>query len=289
MDYRLLISTDELANHVDEPDWMVVDCRFTLSKPDEKEALYQRAHIPGAIYAHLNRDLSAEIIPGKTGRHPMPAPEETARRFGEMGIGNHTQVIAYDDQGGSLAAVRLWWMLRWLGHDSVAVLDGGWQKWLNEDRPVRNGWEIRQPQAFKAKSNPIQFALADEADRIRLDSSYRLVDARAPERYSGAVEPIDPIAGHIPGAINIPYTKNLTEDGVFRSADELRDFYSKELMGVSSDRVVFYCGSGVTSIHSVLALMAAGIGEAKFYAGSWSEWITDRSRPIAIGPNPFEI
>lgn len=286
MAYTLLISTDELAAHLDDPDWLIVDSRFVLSRPDEKQEHYQRAHIPGAIYAHLDRDLSAPVIPGRTGRHPLPTPEEAAHRFGKMGIRPDMQVVAYDDQGGSLAAVRVWWMLRWLGHDAVAVLDGGWQKWLEEDRPVRSGIETRPPATFPARPRSGGYALIDEVDRLRLDPAYRLFDVRAPERYRGEIEPIDPVAGHIPGARNAPYTDNLSAQGTFRPAEELRTHYQALIGDIPPQNVVFYCGSGVTSIHSLLAMELAGLRGARFYPGSWSEWIADRSRPVATGNEP---
>lgn len=286
MTYTLLISPQELAAHLDDPNWIVFDCRFLLSQPNEKEAYYLKAHIAGAAYAHLDRDLSAPIIPGVTGRHPLPTPEEAARRFGRMGIGPGMQVVAYDDQGGSLAAVRLWWMLRWLGHDAVAVLDGGWQGWLSEDLPLQSGRETRPPQTFIARPRQGMYLTTEQVDQLRRDPSYRVIDVRAPERYRGEVEPIDPVAGHIPGAINAPYTDNLNAEGKFRSPEELRAYYQALLGETPAERTVFYCGSGVTSIHSVLAMLIAGMGEAKLYAGSWSEWIADRRRPVATGPEP---
>jgi thiosulfate/3-mercaptopyruvate sulfurtransferase len=286
MTYPLLVSTHDLAAHLDDPNWIVFDCRFILSQPDEKEKYYQRAHIPGAAYAHLDRDLSAPIVPGQTGRHPLPTPEEAARRFGQMGIAPGMQVVAYDDQGGSLAAVRLWWMLRWLGHEAAAVLDGGWQGWLEADFPVQSGVETRTPQPFTARPRSGLYLTSDEVEQIRRDPAYRLIDVRAAERYRGEVEPVDPVAGHIPGALNAPYTSNLNEEGRFRSPQELHEYYEALLRGTSADRAVFYCGSGVTSIHSLLALQIAGLGEAKLYAGSWSEWIASRQRPVALGASP---
>lgn len=286
MPFTLLVSTEELASHLNDPDWLIVDSRFVLSRPDEKQEHYQRVHIPGAIYAHLDRDLSAPVIAGRTGRHPLPTPEEAARRFGQMGIRPDMQVVAYDDQGGSLAAVRVWWMLRWLGHEAVAVLDGGWQKWLEEDRPVQGGIETRPPATFSARPRDGGYALIDEVDRLRLDPTCRLFDVRAPERYRGEIEPIDPVAGHIPGARNAPYTDNLTAEGTFRPPEELRKHYQALLGDIPAERVVFYCGSGVTSIHSLLAMELAGLKGARFYPGSWSEWIADRSRPVATGDKP---
>jgi thiosulfate/3-mercaptopyruvate sulfurtransferase len=287
MTYTLLISPHELAAHLDDPDWIVFDCRFLLSQPDEKETDYLKAHIPGAVYAHLDRDLSAPIIPGKTGRHPLPSPEGAARRFGQMGIGPGMQVVAYDDLGGSLAAVRLWWMLRWLGHEAAAVLNGGWQAWLNENLPVRSGKQDRQAQSFTPRPRNGMYVTSDEVEELRRSPDHRVIDVRAAERYRGEVEPIDPVAGHIPGALNAPYTNNLNDEGVFRTPQELRGYYTKLLGNMPAERTIFYCGSGVTSIHSLLALQIAGMGEAKLYAGSWSEWIASRQRPVAVGADPI--
>jgi thiosulfate/3-mercaptopyruvate sulfurtransferase len=286
MTYTNLVSTQVLSAHLDDPTWIIFDCRFTLAQPDEKETDYLKAHIPGAVYAHLDRDLSAPIVPGKTGRHPLPTAEEAARRFGRMGIGPGMQVVAYDDQGGSLAAVRLWWMLRWLGHEAAAVLDGGWQAWLKEDHPARKSRENRPTQAFIAQPRDEVYVTADEVERVRLNPDYRVIDVRAAERYRGEVEPIDPIAGHIPGALNAPYSNNLNDKGRFRSPQALRDYYTKLLGDTPAERAIFYCGSGVTSIHSLLALEIAGMGKARLYAGSWSEWIASRQRPVAVGAEP---
>ena len=192
-----------------------------LAKPDEAEQNYLQGHIPGAIYAHLDRDLSSPIIPGLTGRHPLPAPEEAARSFGKLGIAAGSQVVAYDNVGGALAAARLWWLLRWLGFDSVAVLDGGLVKWLAEDRPLQPGRQTRPPAEFSARPRPEMFVTVEQVERLRLDPSYRLIDVRTPERYRGEAEPIDPVAGHIPGALSLPYAKNLTEEDTFRPPAQL--------------------------------------------------------------------
>jgi thiosulfate/3-mercaptopyruvate sulfurtransferase len=283
MPHALLVSTEELAQHLNDSSWLVVDCSFMLAKPDEAEKNYLQGHIPGAIYAHLDRDLSSAIIPGVTGRHPLPTPEEAARCFGQMGIARGMQVVAYDEVGGALAAVRLWWLLRWLGFDSVAVLDGGLVKWLAEDRQLQPGRENRPPAEFIAHPHPEMFVTVEQVERLRLDPAYRLVDVRTPERYRGEVEPIDPVAGHIPGALSLPYAKNLTEEDTFRSPAELGALYQPLLGDTPPEKVVFYCGSGVTSVHSILALLVAGLGETRLYAGSWSEWIAPRTRPIATG------
>jgi thiosulfate/3-mercaptopyruvate sulfurtransferase len=287
MAFTLLVSTEELARHLTDPSWLVVGCSFLLAKPDQAEQNYLEGHIPGAIYAHLDRDLSSPIVPGVSGRHPLPSPDEAARRFGRLGIASGVQVVAYDSVGGALAAARLWWMLRWLGFDSVAVLDGGLLKWLAEDRPLQPGRETRPPVEFIARPRPGMFVTTEQVERLRLDPAYRLVDVRTPERYRGETEPIDALAGHIPGALNLPYLENLSAASAFRSPAELRSLFQKLVEDTSPEKVVFYCGSGVTSVHSLLAMLIAGMGEAKLYAGSWSEWIAPRTRPVATGAEPL--
>lgn len=279
--FNSIISTHELAQHLDNPTWLVVDCRFALTAKEQGQQNYLASHIKGALYAHLERDLSNTIIPGVTGRHPWPEVDQAARFFSSIGIDENIQVVAYDDLGGSLAAVRLWWMLRWLGHEAAAVLDGGWQKWVKEELPVQT--EIRKAvaRAFVAKPRPQLIASMEEVNRMRLDPAYRVFDARTAERYRGENEFIDPIAGHIPGAISAPYIHNLAADNTFRPVKELHKLYQEYLGDIPAERAVFYCGSGVTSIHNALAMLHAGLGEARIYAGSWSEWITDPGNPIA--------
>jgi thiosulfate/3-mercaptopyruvate sulfurtransferase len=279
--HTTLLSPSELVPHLDDPTWLALDCRFTLADPQKSEGDYLQAHIPGAVYAHLERDLSGPIIPGKTGRHPLPTPEQAAKSFARLGVGDETQVVVYDDAGGALAAVRAWWMLRWLGHQAVAVLDGGWKTWLAEGRPPQAGRITRPPAAFTAQVRQGLFKTSAEVDALRLDPAYRLVDVRAAERYHGKNETIDPLAGHIPGAISAPYTENLAPDGRFLPPETLRQRYLNLLSGVPAEQTVFYCGSGVTSIHAILAMLHAGLGEARLYAGSWSEWITSPDHPIA--------
>lgn len=286
MPHDLIISAKELATNLDNPNWLVADCRFALADPDEKEQFYQRAHIAGAIYVHLDRHLSAPIIPGVSGRHPLPSDEEAARRLGQLGIGPDMQVVAYDDAHGALAAARLWWMLRRLGHRSVAILDGGWQKWMEDDLPVGKGIETRPPQALPVSLPLEEFVTTDEIKQILLDPSYRVFDVRATERYRGIREPIDRIPGHIPGTYSAPYLHNTTPRGRFRSPKELRARYERWLGEIPAERTVFYCGSGVTSAHSLLALQLAGLGNGRLYPGSYSEWVADPERPVNTGPNP---
>ncbi len=282
MAFTTLIDPETLQAHLEDPDWVVVDCRFSLSDPAYGRRAYQEAHIPGAVYAHLDEDLSGPIVPGRTGRHPLPDPDRLARKLSAWGIDNRTQVVAYDDAGGAFAA-RLWWLLGWLGHDAVAVLDGGWPRWVREGRPVRGGIETRPPRTFVPHLRPEQVATADEVLRHLHDPAWRLLDARAPERYRGELEPIDPVAGHIPGAVNAPFAENLTPEGTFRPPEQLRQRFEALLGDVPPERVICYCGSGVTAAHNLLAMAHAGLPGARLYAGSWSEWITDPRRPVARG------
>lgn len=286
MTYTTLISTSQLSKQMNNPNWVLLDCRFVLTAPERGEQNYLRSHIPGSAYAHLDRDLSSPIIPGMTGRHPWPSVGQAVEVFSRMGIDEPCQVVVYDDAGGALAAVRVWGMLRWLGHEAVAVLNGGWQKWVNEERPVTSGIEEHARREFRVQNlRPDWIVSAEQVERMCQDPSYRVFDVRAKERYHGQNETIDPVAGHIPGALSSPYMQNLKEDLTFRPISQLRAYYSALLEDVPANKVTFYCGSGVTSIHSVLALVHAGLGEARLFAGSWSEWIAPGTRPVAT----FEV
>jgi thiosulfate/3-mercaptopyruvate sulfurtransferase len=255
MIYSTLISVPELIPNIGDPNWVIIDCRFSLEDPESGRQGYLDAHIPGALYAHLDEDLCGPVIKGQTGRHPLPSIESFTEKLGDWGINSSVKVVAYDDAGGAMAASRLWWLLRWLGHYAVAVLDGGWREWLSSGQPVRSG----------------------------VDPGLLIVDSRAEERYRGEVEPIDPVAGHIPGAINAPHQNVLNEHNRFLEPEKLQAYFTKLLGDFSTKETVFYCGSGVTAVQNVLALAHAGLGDARLYAGSWSEWITDPARPIATG------
>ncbi len=277
-----LIDPDDLSWQGSSTDWAIVDCRFSLADPAAGRRAYQERHIPGAVYAHLDEDLSGPIVPGVSGRHPLPSIHAFVATLSRWGIDDRVQVVAYDDSGGAIAA-RLWWMLRWLGHEAVAVLNGGFPTWLERGYPTTSGRERRPPRVFTPRPHQELFADAETVARIAHDPSYRVVDARGADRYRGENETIDPVAGHIPGAISLPYAANLRPDKTFRPAHELRKRFTEVLGEMSSDRVVCYCGSGVTACHNLLAMVHAGMGEAKLYAGSWSEWITDPNRPVATG------
>ena len=278
-EYSTLISPEELRPHLGEPGWAVVDCRFSLDDTEAGRRAYRAAHIPGAVYAHLDEDLSGPILPGRTSRHPLPGVEEFAQRLSAWGIGPETQVVAYDDRGGAIAA-RLWWMLRWLGHDRVAVLDGGWTAWQAAGYPVQAGVEQRSPARFRPRPRPELLVQVEEVLAKLEAPDLLLVDSRAPERYRGEVEPLDPVAGHIPGAVNRPFARNLAPDQRFLPREELRARFQELLAQRAPEQVAFYCGSGVTAAHNVLAMVHAGLGFPRLYAGSWSEWITDPRRPV---------
>ena len=279
MAFTTLISTTVLAAHLD--DAVIVDCRSKLDDERWGEQEYTASHIPGALYADLNRDLSGPRS-GTNGRHPLPDPHTLARTCGRLGIASGVQVVAYDQDNGSWAS-RLWWLLRWLGHDTVAVLDGGFAKWIAEGRPTASGAERRAPRDFAGTPRPaMSVDVATVASRVG-SRDWKLVDARAPERFRGETEPIDRTPGHIPGAVNHFFGGNLAADKTFRTPEELRARFAPALGNTPSDHVICYCGSGVTACHNLLAMEHAGLGGAKLYVGSWSEWSAYPSRPVERG------
>jgi thiosulfate/3-mercaptopyruvate sulfurtransferase len=286
MTFTTLISAAALRDLVDEPEIAIIDCRFDLMNPDGGRRAYLEGHIPGARYADLNRDLSAPIS-ATSGRHPLPSPDQFFAGLARLGVGRATQVIAYDDGAGAFAA-RLWWMLRWVGHPAVAVLDGGIKAWVSEGGMLQSGEEKPLPAAaggppLSAQADTSAVIEAAEIERRLSDPAFLLIDARAGERFAGTVEPIDAVAGHIMGAVNHPFSANLGADGRFLPAPVLRQVWERRLAGRSATQVAAMCGSGVTACHNLLSLEVAGLRGAKLYAGSWSEWIRDPRRPIAQG------
>lgn len=281
MPYTTLVSPAVLRTHLDDPGWVVCDCRYTLTDPEAGRRAYREAHIPGARYVHLEEDLSAPAGPG-TGRHPLPNPADLAEKLGGWGIGAGVQVVAYDDTFGAMAA-RLWWLLRWLGHREVALLDGGWPRWQREGGPVTDRIPHPNPRVFPARPDDRLWVDAETAGRAAQDPGALLLDARAEERFTGEREPLDPVAGHVPGARNRPYEDNLAVSGDFLPARELAAEYQELLAGRAPAAVVHMCGSGVTACHNILAMEIAGLAGSRLYAGSWSEWITDPRRPVATG------
>lgn len=281
MAYTALITPAELAGNLADPAWLVADCRFELGKPDAGREAWLACHIPGAIHADLERDLSAPVT-AATGRHPLPPVENLAATLSRFGIGERTQVVCYDAGSGAFAA-RLWWILRYLGHDAVAVLDGGFAAWVEEGRPVSTEAVARAPSRFAARPRPGM--LVDAAGvAAALARGDRLVDVRGAERFAGTVEPLDTVAGHVPGAINLPYLSNLDARGRFLLPAALAERWRHATGGAAGGDAICMCGSGVTACQQLLALEAAGITGPRLYAGSWSEWIRDPARPVARGP-----
>jgi thiosulfate/3-mercaptopyruvate sulfurtransferase len=281
MSYDILVSVEELAAHLDDPDWVVCDCRHDLANYEAGRSAYAHAHIPGARFLHLDEDLSGPKT-GRNGRHPLPHPITLTLRLGAVGIDNAKQVVAYDASGGSYAA-RLWWMLRWVGHTRVAVLDGGWEAWSAGRRPVTAERSPIQTTTFNPSLQPDR---ATDSRYIAQQLGKRevcIVDARSPDRFRGENETLDPVAGHIPGAVNRFFRLNLDQHGRFKAASELKREFAAVISDRSPARVVHQCGSGVTACHNLLAMEIAGLAGSILYPGSWSEWCSDPARPVAKG------
>lgn len=280
MAYTTLISADELKAHLGRPGWRIFDCRCSASDPSIGAKLYREGHLPGARHADLDRVLAAKPGP-YTGRHPLPDPDALAAWLGREGVGETTQIVAYDDAGGAFAA-RLWWLARWLGHEAAAVLDGGMRAWEAAGGHLESGTADAPGPTRFPRRKPLA-AEADVHEVTRIVSNLhpgRLLDARDRRRYLGEHEPIDPVAGHIPGARNHPFKENLDADGRFLSRQQLRLRFAPLVR--DPGQMVHYCGSGVTACHNVLAMEHAGLTGSRLYPGSWSEWIRDPGRPIEI-------
>jgi len=275
--FQTLVSAEIVASQLNDSKWAMVDCRFDLNDQAVGTRLYKEEHIPGAVYAHLDKHLSAPSN-GKNGRHPLPDTRQLQSTFSKWGIDSKVQVVAYD-QGSGMFASRLWWLLRYLGHDNVAVLDGGFAHWLLGDHPTHAGEESRASANFSGELHNWMCVSVDEVLRLHQDPSCQLIDARAPERYRGDAEPLDPVAGHIPDSVNHFFKNNLTSDGTFLPPITLRQRLESTLNGHEAARAISYCGSGVTACHNLLALTHAGLSGARLYAGSWSEWCADQNRP----------
>lgn len=280
-DAEMLITPEQLADSYTEGNTVIFDCRFNLADTELGQRAYEQGHIPGAIYAHLDRHLSSPITPD-TGRHPLPDPKRLLQWLREWGVSRNSQVVVYDDAGGAIA-LRLWWLLRWLGHQSVTLLDGGWQAWMESGkpqstepptRPVDGDYIVKPDTRLVVSTAEILADVTSDSPRLLL------IDARTAERYRGESEPIDPVAGSIPGACNLPLQKNLDSNGRFLPPGQLREIYQPLLGQHAVDDVVAYCGSGVTACHTLFALELAGFGLGRLYADSWSGWIRDDQRPI---------
>ena len=281
--FNTLISAQELAAHISDPNWIILDCRHDLSDSNAGRSAYAEGHIPGAQFAHLDFDLSGnkiDAIGAFCGRHPLPDREIFIARLRQWGINNNTQVIAYDAQGGIFAA-RLWWMMRWMGHGSVAVLDGGYQAWRAAQQTITTGTPPARRGTIHEQAPLVRLVSVHDVQSNILSKLKTLVDARSPDRFRGENETLDPIGGHIPGALNHFFKDNLQENGCFKSARQLQAEWAP--LVPDARNAIMHCGSGVTACHNLLALEVAGMSGAALYAGSWSEWCIDPRRPVATG------
>ncbi len=279
MPYTTLVSAETLNAHLGKAGWKIFDCRCSASDPSAGEERYLAGHLPSARHADLDRVLAAPPD-ASSGRHPLPDRQSLATWLGAEGVGNDTQVVTYDDAGGAFAA-RLWWLMRWLGHEAVAVLDGGLQAWQALGGSLETG-ETRAPDPAQFEAGPSLVAPVDIEDVAAIVQAHRpgrLIDARSPGRYRGENEPLDPVAGHIPGAENYPFSENLDPQHLFLPPEKLRERF--RALSMNPGEIVHYCGSGVTACHNVLAMEHAGLHGSRLYPGSWSEWIRDPSRPVA--------
>jgi thiosulfate/3-mercaptopyruvate sulfurtransferase len=279
--YDCTISPEELRSILDHGDVTIIDCRFDLMHPQQGQIDYNAAHIPGAYYAHLDKDLASPVT-SQTGRHPLPDQMAFARLLASWGVTLEKQIVVYDNTGGSIAA-RLWWLLRYFGINSVAVLDGGINQWVKLGMPVNCDKveyesDTRLPELIP---HPDMLVSTVEMEKIQASGQFLMIDARTPDRFEGKIEPIDAIAGHIPGAVNRFHGTNLNEAGLLKTKEELKLEFNNLINSFPLNKVVVYCGSGVTSCHHLLAMKKAGIEGVRLYAGSWSEWIRDPVRPIS--------
>ncbi|MGA1089103.1 MAG: sulfurtransferase [Candidatus Nanopelagicales bacterium] len=282
MDERTIVSAAWLRDHLDDPHLVILDSRFSLDDEEWGERTYLEGHIPGAMYANTATHLAGEIIPGVTGRRPFPEPSVFAEQLGAWGISDSTQVVTYDADGGRMSAARVWLMLRWMGHDRVAVLDGGWQAWLAQDGEVTTDVPTPAPTTYPMRLRPELLADVDEVDRHRQHARTCVFDSRGAEGYHGGGVYHDPVRGHIAGAGLADRANTTNSDLTFRSPSELRAYYLELLDGVDPEEVIYYCGSGITAAQNVLGMHIAGLEGSRMYVGSWSEWITDPSRPVEL-------
>ncbi|MEP7068067.1 MAG: sulfurtransferase [Usitatibacter sp.] len=278
----ILVTTEELAAHLGDHAWIAIDTRHDMGDVEKGRRAYAAGHIPGAYFMHVDDDLAGPKT-GKNGRHPLPDIAAFAAKLNERGVTAQTQVVVYDDLAGNFA-VRLWWLLRWLGHDRVALLDGGFPLWEKEGRPVTKEVPAPRKGSFAPVPHPGWTVDIPFVERFREDASVKLLDARAEARFAGLQEPIDPVAGHIPGAVNHFWQKNLSPDGRFKPAAQLRKEYDALLAGMAPGQTVHMCGSGVTACHNIFAMELAGLPGARLYPGSWSEWCSDPGRPMSTAP-----
>ncbi|NOQ14716.1 MAG: sulfurtransferase [Methyloprofundus sp.] len=283
MTYTTLISATELANNLHQPNWVIFDARFNLAQTDAGASSYRQGHIPGARYVHLDNDLSSAIA-SFTGRHPLPDLQQLVKKLGAWGVSNNSQIVIYDDASGAIAG-RFWWLLRCLGHEKVVVLDGGLADWQDSAYQTTTHLPKITQSVYRPYFDTNTLLNALQVENGLAQGTIKLVDARTVERFQGRNEPIDPVAGHIPKAINRPFQLNLNAQGLFLAADELREQFNTLLQNTPGSQVVHMCGSGVTACHNLLAMEIAGLTGSKLYAGSWSEWIRNKNHALSMQNN----
>ena len=274
----MLINTENLSQHLHDPAWVIFDCRHDLFDLAKGERQYREGHIPGAHFASIDTDLSGDKT-GNNGRHPLPSPVAFTAFLARHGVSNTSTIVAYDDVGGQFAS-RLWWMARWVGLANIFLLDGGIPKWIADGRALATVVPTPTPAPLRGEADPLMVWSASEVLAHIADTNFSLIDARPAERYRGEVEPIDPVAGHIPNAANRFYKANLNADLTFRAADEIKNEFAALTNHQPVDHVVHYCGSGVTACANIFAMEYAGLAGSKLFAGSWSEWVSDPTRPV---------
>lgn len=279
--FKTLISTNELAQHLKDPNWVLIDCRFDLADKEWGAEEYAQLHIPGAVYAHMEKDICGPITP-TSGRHPLPDVKVFIAAMQRMGVNKNSQVVVYDATGGGMAG-RLWWQLKFYGHEKVALLNGGLPKWLTEGRETAEGLETNPAGDFTGIPDESMIVTTDEMKTLMGSKTHAIIDSRAPERFRGEVEPIDVVAGRIPGALNRFYSDNLDKNGQFLPAEALKTAFETLLGGLKPQEAVAYCGSGTTACHNLVAMAYAGLPLPRLYVGSWSEWIRDPKRPVGKG------
>jgi thiosulfate/3-mercaptopyruvate sulfurtransferase len=281
MKYQTIISVEDLNNNLSNNDWFLFDCRFLLKDPEGGLKKFEQGHIPGAQFADMDKDL-ASTMTATSGRHPLPDPSELTDKLQSSGISNSSQIICYDDMSGAFAA-RMWWLLKWLGHNDVAVLDGGIDKWIESNLPLETDVRKRTRGSFSGQADSNMWVDVNFVNQQLAENRINLLDARSGERFSAKDAKTDPVAGHVPGAMSFPFAGNLSKQGMFLSVDELRKRFEDTFSDSQNKEVINMCGSGVTACHNLLAMSVAGLPMTRLFVGSWSEWTKDKSRPVATG------
>ncbi|HUU72103.1 MAG TPA: sulfurtransferase [Burkholderiales bacterium] len=275
---KTLIDADELADNLDNPRFIIFDCRHELTNPEFGDKAYAQSHLPNAHFASVDRDLSSHPT-GKNGRHPLPPADRFAAWLGSKGVTSGIQVVGYDNAAGVYAS-RLWWLMRWLGHEAVAVLDGGWDAWLAAGGPTTTDIPAAVPATFSPQLHGVNVDAAYIVANLQSENM-KVIDARSNDRFHGQNETIDPVGGHIPGAVNRFFKKNVDDNGRFRPGTELKSEFQALIGNTPVQNVVHQCGSGVSACHNLLAMELAGMSGSRLYPGSWSEWVADPARPVA--------